>query len=109
MLFNTETSGAVGPRGIRLLGQLAKDVQRKGAVDGNFYGTSRASTRSFFPHHLGAIASSIVRADALTALQRGGDAGLRRRAPVWAPHGRRVSARPHSSSTHPGRAPDDRS
>ena len=63
---NTETSGAVGPRGIRLLGQLAKDVQRKGAVEGTFYGTSRASTRSFFPHHLGSIASSIVRADALT-------------------------------------------
>ena len=66
VLFNTETSGAVGPRGVRLLGQLAKDVQRKGAVDGTFYGTSRASTRSFFPHHLGSLALSIVRADALT-------------------------------------------
>ena len=43
-------------RCVRLLGQLAKDVQRKGAVDGTSYGTSRASTRSFFPHHLGSLA-----------------------------------------------------
>ena len=53
------------PRGVRLLGQLAKDVRRKGAVDGTVYGTNHSSTRSFFTFHLSTIAARIVFADAL--------------------------------------------
>ena len=41
-------------------------MRRKGAVDGTVYGTNRSSARSFFPYHVGAVASRIVRADALT-------------------------------------------
>ena len=65
VLFNTESTGAIGPRGVRLLAQLAKDVRRKGAADGTVYGTARTSTRSFFVHHLSAVAAGAVHADAL--------------------------------------------
>ena len=65
VLVNTESTGAVGPRGVRLLAQLAKDVRRKGAVDSTVYGTARTSTRSFFVHHLSAVAAGAVHADAI--------------------------------------------
>ena len=66
VVFNTESTGAVGPRGVRLLAQLARDVRRKGATDGTVYGTARTSTTSFFVHHLSAIAAGVIHADALT-------------------------------------------
>ena len=66
VLFNAESTGAVGPRAIRLLRQLAKDTKRKGATDGTMYGTARTSTRSFFVHHLSAVAAGVMHADALT-------------------------------------------
>ena len=58
----------LGPRGVRLLAQLARDVRRKGATDGTVYGTARTSTRSFFVRHLSAIAAPgwVIHADALT-------------------------------------------
>ena len=65
-MLSPRTTGAVGPRAIRLLAQLAKDAKRKGATDGTVYGTARTSTRSFFVHHLSAAAASIMHADALT-------------------------------------------
>ena len=65
--FYVESTGAVGARaGVRLLAQLAKDVKRKGATDGTVYGTARTSTRSFFVHHLSAVAAGVMHADALT-------------------------------------------
>ena len=66
VLFNVESTGAVGPRAIRLLAQLARDTKRKGATDGTVYGTARTSTRSFFVHHLSAVAAGVMHADALT-------------------------------------------
>ena len=66
MLFLTESSGAVESRGVRLLARLGKDVRRKGAVDGTVYGTAATSTRSFFVHHLSAVAAGVKHADALT-------------------------------------------
>ena len=66
VLFLTESSGAIDPRGVRLLAQLGKDVRRKGAVDGTVYGTAATSTRSFFVYHLSAVAAGVKHADALT-------------------------------------------
>ena len=66
VLFLTESSGAVESRGVRLFARLSKDVRRKGAVDGTVYGTAATSTRSFFVHHLSAVAAGAIRADALT-------------------------------------------
>ena len=37
-----------------------------GATDGTVYGTARTSTRSFFVHHLSAVAAGVIHADALT-------------------------------------------
>ena len=64
-LINVESTGAVGWRGVRLLRHLAQKAARRGHRDGTVYGTSRASTRSFFPHHLASIAAAVVFADAL--------------------------------------------
>ena len=66
VLFLTESSGAVESRGVRLFARLGKDVRRKGAVDGTVYGTAATSTRSFFVHHLSAVAAGVKHADALT-------------------------------------------
>ena len=48
----------------------AKSTQTAEGHDSTVYGTSRASPRSFFPHHLAAISSSIVLADALAVRNR---------------------------------------
>ena len=60
VLFLTESSGAVESRGVRLFARLGKDVRRKGAVDGTVYGSAATSTRSFFVHHLSAIAAGVI-------------------------------------------------
>ena len=65
VLFNAESTGAVGPRAIRLLWQLAKDTKRKGATDGTVYGTARTSIRSSFVRTLSAVAAAVMHADAL--------------------------------------------
>ena len=49
---------------IRLLRELAKAAQGTSGHDSTVYGLSRASPKSFFPHHLAAISSAIVCADA---------------------------------------------
>ena len=66
VLLLVESSGAVESRGVRLFARLGKDVRRKGAVDGTVYGTAATSTRSFFVHHLSAVAAGVKHADALT-------------------------------------------
>ena len=65
VLFNVETTGAIGWRGVRLVRALSKLTGRKGENDRTIYGESRASTRSFFVHHTAAIAGAVVSADAL--------------------------------------------
>ena len=65
VLFNMETSGAVGWRGVRLLRALARKAKRPGHRDGTVYGTARSATSSFFTHHLSAIAAAVALADAL--------------------------------------------
>ena len=59
-------TGALSPAVILLLKELAKAAQGTDGVDSTVYGLGRASPQSFFPHHLAAISSSIVRADALS-------------------------------------------
>ena len=64
-LLATESTGALSPAVILLLKELAKATQGTDGVDSTVYGLGRASPQFFFPHHLAAISSSIVRADAL--------------------------------------------
>ena len=65
-LLVTESTGAMCPALIHLLLALSRCVQLPGVNDTTIYGTSRASTRDFYPHHLAAISSAIVLADANT-------------------------------------------
>ena len=64
-LLVSESTGALS-RGITtLLSCLAKAVRAPEGHDSTVYGTGRASTKSFYTHHVAAISSAIVRADAL--------------------------------------------
>ena len=63
-LLVSESTGALSPDVIRLLRELAKTAQGTSGHDSTVYGLSRASPKSFFPHHLAAISSAIVCADA---------------------------------------------
>ena len=69
-LLATESTGAVSSAVIKLLHALAKSTQTAEGHDSTVYGNSRASPRSFFPHHLAAISSAIVLADALAVRNR---------------------------------------
>ena len=64
VLFAVETTGAVADHGVRFLRSLSKQARTPGHTDGTVYGSSRLATRSFFIHHLAAISSAIVCADA---------------------------------------------
>ena len=61
-----ESTGALAPRSVSLLRALGKAVQKPGAQDGTVYGRNRSATRSFFVHHVSAIAAAVADADALT-------------------------------------------
>ena len=52
-------------RARNLLGTLAHAARARGAHDRTSYGRSRASTKSFFRHHLAAISAAIVYQDAI--------------------------------------------
>lgn len=65
-LLATESTGALSRGVTSLLSMLAKSVRGPDGHDSTAYGTGRASPKSFYMHHLAAISSAIVRADALT-------------------------------------------
>jgi hypothetical protein len=65
-LLATESTGALSHPVILLLKTPAKGTQGTAGHDSTQYGLGRASPQSFFPHHLAAISSAIVRADALS-------------------------------------------
>ena len=65
-LLATESTGALSRPVILLLKTLAKATQGTAGHDSTQYGLGRASPQSFFPHHLAAISSAIVRFDALS-------------------------------------------
>lgn len=65
-LMHTETTGALSPTVTKILHTCAKAVTADPSLDSTIYGTNRASTRSFYAHHVAAISSAILRADATT-------------------------------------------
>ena len=70
-LLATESTGALSRTVIQLLHALAKSTLTPEGHDSTVYGTSRASPRSFFPHHVAAaVSSAIVLADALLLRNR---------------------------------------
>ena len=64
-LLVSESTGALSRAVTTLLSCLAKAVRAPEGHDSTVYGTGRASTKSFYTHHVAAISSAIVRADAL--------------------------------------------
>ena len=69
-LLATESTGALSRTVIQLLHALAKSTLTPEGHDSTVYGTSHASPRSFFPHHVAAVSSAIVLADALVLRNR---------------------------------------
>ena len=64
-LLVTESSGALSRCTMRMLRALAKRAGMPEGHDSTVYGAGRASPKSFLRHHLSAISSAIVCADAL--------------------------------------------
>ena len=59
-LLVAESTGALSKRFVRWLKALHSAARRPGSRDTTVYGQSRASTTSFFSHHVAAISSSNV-------------------------------------------------
>ena len=64
-LLSSESTGALSRGVTTLLSCLAKSTRAPEGQDSTAYGTGRASPKSFYTHHIAAISSAIVRADAL--------------------------------------------
>ena len=64
-LLATESSGALSHGTVRLIRRLAAHVATPEGHDATAYGLSPSSPQSFYRHHLSAISSAIVHADAL--------------------------------------------
>ena len=68
LLLGSESTGAVFTACALLLKILGKASTAPGTHDATVYGTSRASPHCFYAHHIAAISSAIVLANALTVL-----------------------------------------
>ena len=67
-LMVSEVLGGLSRSTIKLLRAVATLARSSTAQDATVYGLSRASPRHHYPHHLAAISSAIVMADARTIL-----------------------------------------
>ena len=85
-LLVTEPTGACSHELTRLLRAISKAVGLPGIYDSTIYGSSRASPRSFFPHHLAAISSAIVHTDALVLVNHGSNLSFQLTLPSLAPN-----------------------
>jgi hypothetical protein len=65
-LLASESSGAISTAFDLALRILDRQSRARGAIDATRYGTSRASHRRFYAHHLAAISAAIAHADALS-------------------------------------------
>ena len=70
-LLALESTGAMATSFRMLLRVLGRQAVAPGTHDSTVYGTARSSPRSFYPHHVAAIASAVVAADANTILNAG--------------------------------------
>jgi hypothetical protein len=65
LLCVMETSGAVGTTLAGVLRLLARTATATGATDATRYGLGRASTRSFYAHHIAEMSTAVQVADAI--------------------------------------------
>ena len=67
-LMGCESTGAIYHAFSALLRILGKAAVAPGTQDSTVYGTSRASTSSYYAHHVAAISAAVTRADAVVIL-----------------------------------------
>ena len=60
-----EALGGIAPRGRAQLGALAQRTKGRGAVDRTKYGSTRASPKSYYVHHMQQISKAAVLYDAM--------------------------------------------
>ena len=65
ILLGSESTGAIFTAFALLLKMLGKASNAPGTHDANVYGVSRASPHCFYAHHVPAISSAVVHANAL--------------------------------------------
>ena len=68
-LLVSESSGAISPAFDLTLRVLDRQSRARGATDSTIYGTSRASPRTFYAHHLAAFSAAVAHADALSVFE----------------------------------------
>ena len=68
ILLGSESTGAIFTAFALLLKMLGKASNAPGTHDATVYGASRASPHCFYAHHVAAISSAVVHANALTVL-----------------------------------------
>ena len=68
ILLGCESTGALFTAFALLLKTLGRAAAAPGTHDSTVYGSGRASPQSFYAHHVAAISSAVVHADALTVL-----------------------------------------
>ena len=67
-MLGMESTGALFTPFVLMLKTLGKLSTAPGTHDSTIYGTARASPQTFFRHHVAAISSAVVLADALSVL-----------------------------------------
>lgn len=68
LMLGMESTGALFTPFVLMLKTLGKLSTAPGTHDSTIYGTARASPQTFFRHHVAAISSAVVLADALSVL-----------------------------------------
>ena len=99
-----EPSGAMNAAGVTLLQQLGKAARLPSVDDRTVYGVARGSHRSYFTHHLAAIATAVAHADAMTIERAGRDLTLQL-ATAAAPPPVTAAAPPPATPAATGHAP----
>ena len=87
-----EPTGACSRSLTGLLRATSKSIGLPGIHDSTVYGTSRASPRSYFGHHLAAISASVVVSDANTLVNHGAALNLTLTIPSLVPNVRAGSS-----------------
>ena len=70
LLLMTESTGALAKPVVMLLRSLARLATLPSGNDTTVYGSSRASPKAFFPHHVASISAAIAHAESETILAK---------------------------------------
>ena len=77
ILLGCESTGALFTAFTLLLKALGRAANAPGTHDSTVYGSGRASPQGFYAHHVAAISSAVVNADALTVVNAASSMGFK--------------------------------